>query len=790
MGIKDFKSKVVNLLFEKALTDRLPGEIGSVCIDINGIIHRANQEAFKYGDKLGSHGRYTEKDRKDIEKVPVTSLQKQAFSNVKGILSEILYELAPKDNFVLAVDGPSNMGKIKQQKQRRFKGAVDEDPSIRFKNVVITPGTPYMMKLDEEIQGWVESNKNYLPSRTIYSSHLDPGEGEHKIFDYLRKKHILLNKDENWTVVFGMDSDLIMLSLLSPVEKIVLVREDFKQYVDIQQLRYDVCKLMDCDKEDMEQAIVDFFILVLLLGNDFIPVLPSFPGTDIMLGKAIEAYKSMDRDLAKVKRSEDGKVDWKINLRALAELFDRLREEEEEMIIYRIKNPYKYPDPAMEECYNSATGYFDYKSYRTKWYCKEFCPRTVKGEDYFGELFYKKEDIVNMCLSYVSTFQWSLSYYTKGYREVSERHFYPYMLAPMLEDLVKVLERPSKYGLKESNFYPRRKLEKINAIEQLFMVIHPKHAPYVFNSAQLSVYQRYMMCVNPWGFERILVNSDKDWTSVPVIPSPNLDFTRYVLKDSRGTRGPKIKDYMVLDNPNEPRRYAKPPQKYLYGQAMFLTEAEERERYGMAKEKYATVDILKASTSDVLDKEPRLIKPEDKERGHFLRDVYLLTTYTEPGDVVVIVVDVDDKLKHLEKLEKMFKLTIKVVDKNGLKGIEGVKLLINTSGMSKARIERFPAKIRIDKMREEKNYAGDVYWVPYTTEGFVVISDFKIKKHNIKGMINKRSADRVERRFEGNFESLDEMSDHLIMKRYRANVGVEVTKKDRYTIDITRYVSF
>ena len=36
-----------------------------------------------------------------------------------------------------------------------------------------------------------------------------PGEGEHKIFEYIRN----YNHDQDNTIIYGMDSDLIMLSL-------------------------------------------------------------------------------------------------------------------------------------------------------------------------------------------------------------------------------------------------------------------------------------------------------------------------------------------------------------------------------------------------------------------------------------------------------------------------------------------------------------------------------------------------------------------------------------------------
>ena len=83
---------------------------------------------------------------------------------------------------------------------------------IKWSNAVITPGTIFMEKLHNELKEYSRNNK----ITTTYSSYHECGEGEHKIL-----QHIKQNKPSN-SVIYGLDADLIFLSLASEIDNIFL----------------------------------------------------------------------------------------------------------------------------------------------------------------------------------------------------------------------------------------------------------------------------------------------------------------------------------------------------------------------------------------------------------------------------------------------------------------------------------------------------------------------------------------------------------------------------------------
>ena len=84
---------------------------------------------------------------------------------------------------------------------------INNDKKEMWDTTAITPGSQFMINLSRTINTTFE---NKFPNLNILiSSSNNPGEGEHKIYEFIRDNKDY-HRDTN-TVIYGLDADLIML---------------------------------------------------------------------------------------------------------------------------------------------------------------------------------------------------------------------------------------------------------------------------------------------------------------------------------------------------------------------------------------------------------------------------------------------------------------------------------------------------------------------------------------------------------------------------------------------------
>ena len=531
MRIESFFGGYIIKNYKKCVEKKLPDKVTSLFVDCNGIFHNCAQKVYGYGEFEGAG-----MPRQDTNTLVI---------EIQNKIEEILKVCAPENNFVLAPDGVAVAAKLNQQKSRRFISAATR--SISFDSNQFTPGTDLMIKLDEKLRGWLKFNKKLLPKNVIYSSHLDPGEGEHKIFQFIREKKIM--NGDGAHVLYGLDSDLIVLSLLCPLEKIYLMREDYRSLVNIDRLRELIKDKFEFEGCNRNRLIKDFSVLIMFAGNDFLPKLPSFTKIDNFMEILTRLYLSSKKHL--VDESDN------IDFTTLYKILNRFKDVENRLLVKNVKEGlHKYPYPELVKCI-SEDGVLDEQKFTNLWYCKQFCPSTGQlASLYEDNQYYTEAEIGKMSVEFLKTMQWVFKYYTAGYKMVSNTHFYPYIYAPFGKSLFSILsmiysdKRKLRGRMKKlRDVGPERNIE-ITAVHQLLSVL-PKRSSKIIPVEVMSVYEKYMDIITPEEFVIKHEGTNLDWHRTALIPPVNMNLVSYALAQDTKYKTPSRLEFaspLIFEN--------------------------------------------------------------------------------------------------------------------------------------------------------------------------------------------------------------------------------------------------
>lgn len=423
------------------------GIVSSFSIDFNGLMHAVSAKVF------GSAPRITEKELKH-GRMPLKPLSKkemkEKFNEFKEALWDnivLLYNVArPTDAFIIAVDGMAPYGKILQQRKRRFTKDTFYNPI--FDSNCITPGTEFMFELDDFLRRKIKENAEGFANKIIYSSHMSEGEGEHKIFEYLRNGQIPTD-DGKVHIIHGLDGDLIMLSVLSPTKNIIFLREAEDKYGDSESNPdYIYADLIEINVlgeylEDNKIPVEDYVLMGMLVGNDFLPHSPSLKHIDTTIDMLLEIHNK-----SKLQLVINGDINWK----SLKVLMSELKKQEFNRIKNRSNdiNPMHMISQSMVYDEKKKITQLDPAIFRDLWYTRCFWGGTNRAkfiedilslyeeeeeEEYTGILDYTEEDVEDMCFDYLRTLQWNFIYYNEGFKHASSAIGYKYDFAPFFIDL-------------------------------------------------------------------------------------------------------------------------------------------------------------------------------------------------------------------------------------------------------------------------------------------------------------------------------------------------------------------
>ena len=165
-------------------------------------------------------------------------------------LEDLLTNVVRAKQVYIAFDGLVPYAKMVQQRYRRMrKGEV-----TGFDKHQISPGTPFMKDLAETLK--------FLYPNIVISGTDEPGEGEHKIFQWLRTSP---PEERKRICIYGLDADLVLIAIaqrsLGDIEVIREREDNGFATISIPAL----IEVLPIDPDTYVRASV------LLFGNDFLP---------------------------------------------------------------------------------------------------------------------------------------------------------------------------------------------------------------------------------------------------------------------------------------------------------------------------------------------------------------------------------------------------------------------------------------------------------------------------------------------------------------------------------------
>ena len=475
--------------------------------------------------------------------------EEKIMSEVMKYTKKIIEYSNVQNSAYIFIDGVCPYSKMVQQRQRRLASIIDKNMinDVREKNGLpqqdyydtnsITPGTEFMENFNYYIINFVKEWNENLENKVKlnYSSYHEPGEGEHKIINYIKENDEILKDQE--ILIYGLDADLIILSLtLTKQFNIKLLRE--KEEVSLEHFKMIIFDVNECAKsiiyelsnekiyenyylDENYRYVDDFIFMTILLGNDF---LPSNPTVNMKFRnkyvQAVQGYDLLIDMYKEVKGESDNNTFltlWKdkrfiVNWQMYKCLIDKMVKFEQQYF-ETVRNRYNNMgnktgvelDIDMINClaFKEASidplkmyaKYLNYENCRKKrfvhhYFGKKVCSCIDKdGINYGSQLcndnmeiddkFYDSKTLTineieydNMIKKYLLTMGYIMYYYYTGCP--NNMYFYSPCSGILLSDLSVYLEKHMDELKTIHDYFLNRRIKQIYPIQQLLIVLPKK----------------------------------------------------------------------------------------------------------------------------------------------------------------------------------------------------------------------------------------------------------------------------------------------------------------------------
>ena len=556
MGIplyfKIISDKYSDIIIDNIENNNCPNNL---FIDLNCAIHPCCRNFLKTVDN------YNPSLKNDYENKMINSIisyieKLVSFSNSKFVF--------------ISIDGVAPIAKMVQQRYRRFKSIkereeinkIKEDLKIEVQNTwdtnAISPGTEFMFKLNNAIKYTLDKSTFYKDKTIIFSNSNVAGEGEHKILKYIKENKTI---DGN-IIIYGLDADLIMLSLVSNKDNCYLLRESVEFGItDYNKLLYlSIDELKDCIISDFNEKLIDidplymtnpkrelfenhyikdYIFICFLLGNDFMPHLPAISLRNKGLDKIITIYLNILNTFDKPIISNN-----KIDNEILIHFFRKISLIEDDLAIeYNRRRSNFKPHFKSDDEYERRCEYLNN--------LPSLCKKTKQSEKYIdiGSKYWRlryynttmgiksQEDIDKLCEDYIKTLKWTFSYYFEDCPSFYWSFNYTY--GPSITDVYNYIKNIPNFNINNIKF--KKKLPPSPLIQLLSILppeskhILPSELQYLFSN------KSNLIALYPKQYELEMIYKKYYWMCNPILPIIDINYIKNTIDNIKiSTKNKKL----------------------------------------------------------------------------------------------------------------------------------------------------------------------------------------------------------------------------------------------------------
>lgn len=410
-------------------------------LDTNSIIHHAAQKVYGYGQ----YSRPSEQ-----------ADEKQVFRETCRYIDLLVRMVKPTKSLHIMIDGVCPRAKQNQQMKRRYRTAMETTKTQTFDSNCITPGTPFMDRLSEYMQFYIRLRvqKEWREFDVHFSDSNTPGEGEHKIANWIRDKR---EYHDDHHCIYGLDADLIVISTTLPPHNIFLLRENIfvnlqrMQFhiFDVTEFRQQLCQALQHNKVTKKQCLQDFSVMSYLIGNDFLPCIPYMNDLMWSLPQMFDMYQKHQLNLYRKNR---------VNHTDLAILCQHMFEQQITVLPNETLKNYTYPDETLQDCTK-------YILQNKKWHAfvdVDMWNRKMDEKLCIGS---NSKTTREACSRYLAMLNWIATYYFTGVQDWQFCYHFEY--APTLRTL---------YKTKTKNLFHSSDVSQPSSVETLLLCVTPKES--------------------------------------------------------------------------------------------------------------------------------------------------------------------------------------------------------------------------------------------------------------------------------------------------------------------------